>query len=104
MVVKNPRIVAQWWTSSEGHLLRLYFGDYNDLNIYSDYRGRDLDLDLVWERFSESVTFSDTVDYYWQIAKLESWHWGVVANNQIVPWTAFTILAMFSIYTGIKAV
>ena len=26
MVVKNPRIVAQWWTSSEGHLLRLYFG------------------------------------------------------------------------------
>ena len=24
--VKNLRIVAQWWTSSEGHLLRLYFG------------------------------------------------------------------------------
>ena len=46
-VVKNLRIVAQQWTSSEGHLLRLYFGDYNDLNIYSDYRGRDLDLDLV---------------------------------------------------------
>ena len=26
IVVKNLRIVAQWWTSSEGHLLRLYFG------------------------------------------------------------------------------
>ena len=47
IVVKNLRIVAQQWTSSEGHLLRLYLGDYNDLNIYSDYRGRDLDLDLV---------------------------------------------------------
>ena len=31
----------------------------------------------------------DTVDYYWQIAKLESWHWGVVNYNQIVTWTAF---------------
>ena len=29
------------------------------------------------------------------IAKLESWHWGVVIYNQIVTWTAFTILAMF---------
>ena len=34
-------------------------------------------------------------DYYWQIAKLESWHWGVVIYNQIVTWTAFAILAMF---------
>ena len=25
IVVKNLRIVAQWWTSSEGHLMRLYF-------------------------------------------------------------------------------
>ena len=25
MVVKNPRIVAQWWTSSEGHLLRAIY-------------------------------------------------------------------------------
>ena len=29
IVVKNLRIVAQWWTSSEGHLLRLYFGCFN---------------------------------------------------------------------------
>ena len=26
IVVQNIRIVAQWWTSSEDHLLRLYFG------------------------------------------------------------------------------
>ena len=26
IVVKNLRIVAQWWTLSEGHLLRLYLG------------------------------------------------------------------------------
>ena len=32
----------------------------------------------------------------WQIAKVESWHWGVVIYNQIVTWTAFAILAMFS--------
>ena len=37
-----------------------------------------------------------TVDYYWQIAKLESWHWGVVIYNQTVTWAAFAILAMFN--------
>ena len=26
IAVKNLRIVAQWWTSAEGHLLRMYFG------------------------------------------------------------------------------
>ena len=31
----------------------------------------------------------DTDDYYWQITKLESWHWIVVT------WTAFAFLAMF---------
>ena len=25
IVVKNIRIVAQWWTSTEGHLFRMYF-------------------------------------------------------------------------------
>ena len=29
------------------------------------------------------------------LAKLESWHLGVVIYNQIVTWTAFAILAMF---------
>ena len=38
---------------------------------------------------------SDRVDYNWQIAKLESWHWGVAIYIQIVTWTAFAILAMF---------
>ena len=38
---------------------------------------------------------SDTVDYYWKIAKLESWHWGEAIYNRIVTWTAFAILAMF---------
>ena len=79
------------------------FNDYNDYNYYNDYNNyndyndcndyRDSDLD--WEPFSELVTLSDTVDYYWQIAKLESWHWGAVIYNQIVTWTAFAILAMF---------
>ena len=32
-----------------------------------------------------------------QIAKLESWHCGVVIYNQLVTWTSFAILAMFSI-------
>ena len=45
---------------------------------------------------------SDTVDYYWQIAKLESWHWGVVIYNQIVTRTAFAILAMFDINIRFK--
>ena len=31
----------------------------------------------------------------WLIAKLESWHWGLVIYNQIVTWTSFAILAMF---------
>ena len=39
---------------------------------------------------------SDTVDYYWQIAKLESWHWGLVIYNQRVTWAEFAILAIFS--------
>ena len=29
--------------------------DYNDYNGYNDYRDSDLNLDLDWERFSESV-------------------------------------------------
>ena len=37
----------------------------------------------------------DTVDSYWEIAKLELGHWGVVIYNQIVTWTAFAILAIF---------
>ena len=37
-----------------------------------------------------------TVDYYWQIAKLESWHWVLMIYNQIVTWRAFAILSMFS--------
>ena len=41
---------------------------------------------------------SDSVDYYWEIAKLESWHWGVVIYNQIVTWTAFATIAMFLKY------
>ena len=43
------------------------YNHYNDYIDYNDYRNSDLDL----------VTFSDTVDYYWQIAKLEAWHWGL---------------------------
>ena len=46
------------------------YNDYNHYNDYIDYNDyRDSDLDLV--------SFSDTVDYYWQIAKLEAWHWGL---------------------------
>ena len=32
---------------------------------------------------------------YWQIAKLESRHWGLVIGNQRVTWPAFAILSMF---------
>ena len=35
-----------------------------------------------------------------QIAKHESWHWGVVIYNQIVTWTVFAILAMFLSWHG----
>ena len=56
------------------------FGECGDYNKYNDYRGSDLDLVLDWKRYSEFVT-SDTVDYYRQIAKLESWHWGLVIRN-----------------------
>ena len=41
---------------------------------------------------------------YWQFAKLESWHWGVVIYNRIVTWTAFAILAMFKVRTDYHAV
>ena len=64
-----------------------HYKHYKDYTNYNDYRDSRLDLDL--ERFS------DTVDYYWQIAKLQSWHVGVVIYNQIVTWTAFAI-AMFA--------
>ena len=38
----------------------------------------------------------DTVDYsWWQIEKLELWHWGLVTDSQRVTWRAFAILAMF---------
>ena len=59
---------------------------FNNVLRYNDF-----DLDLDWERLSDG----DTVDYYWQIANLESRHWGLVIYNQIVTWTAFAILAMF---------
>ena len=36
IVVKNLRIVAQWWTSSEGHLLRLYFGVFQPSVVSSN--------------------------------------------------------------------
>ena len=39
---------------------------------------------------------STTVDYSWQIEKLESWHWELATDNQRVTWTAFTLRAMFS--------
>ena len=35
------------------------------------------------------------LDYYWQIAKLELWLWGLVIDNQRMTWTTFAILAMF---------
>ena len=79
------------------HIFVCYdYNDYNDDNDYNDYNYyKDSDLDLDWERFSELVIKSDTINYYWQIAKLESWHWGLVIYNQSVTWTAFAILAMF---------
>ena len=49
-----------------------------------------------------NLWLSDTVDYYWQIAKIESWHWEVVIYNKIVTWTAFAILAMFCTVSGIS--
>ena len=36
---------------------------------------------------------------YWQIEKLESWHWGLVIDCQRVTWTAFAILAVFLIFS-----
>ena len=48
------------WVSESGF-------DFSDFNDYNDYRDSDLDVD--WERFSDSVT----VDYYWQIAKLKAY-------------------------------
>ena len=36
IVVKNLGIVAQWWTSSEGHLLRLYFGVFQPSVVSSN--------------------------------------------------------------------
>ena len=65
------------------------YNDYSDDNNYNDYTDSDLDLD--WERFGELVTYSDTVHYYWQIANLNP-----DIYNQIVTWTAFAILAMFT--------
>ena len=32
---------------------------------------------------------------YWQIAILESWHWGLVTDNQRVTWTAFAVFPIF---------
>ena len=66
------------------------YNDYNDYNEYNDYNDYSDYIDisdynnysnLDWEQFSELVT-SDTVDYYWQIAKLELWHWGLVIYNE----------------------
>ena len=36
-----------------------------------------------------------------QIAKLESWHGGIVIDNQRVTWTAFALLAMFLLHSKI---
>ena len=36
-VVKNLRIIAQWWTSSEGHLLRLCFGVFQLSVVYNNH-------------------------------------------------------------------
>ena len=47
MVVKNPRIVAQWWTSSEGHLLRLYFGVFRPSVDDNDYYDGDDDIYIM---------------------------------------------------------
>ena len=80
-----PEYAKVWFFSS------FYNFDYSDYNNYNDYGDSDLDLD--WERFSELDLV--TLDYYWQIAKLESWHWGILIYNQWVTWTAFAILAMF---------
>ena len=43
-----------------------------------------------------TLWLSDTVDYYWQLVELELWHCRNSIYNQIVTWTAFAILAMFS--------
>ena len=32
------------------------YNDYSDYSDHNDYRDSDLNLDLVWERFSELVT------------------------------------------------
>ena len=41
--------------------------------------------------------FSERVSNSWQIERLESWHWGLVRDSQRVTWTAFVILAMFTL-------
>ena len=38
------------------HCLFFSCPGYNDYNDYNDHRDSDLNLDLVWERFSELVT------------------------------------------------
>ena len=70
------------------------YSDYNDYNNYNEYRYSYLDLDLDWERFSELVTFNDTVDYNLQIEKLESIHWGLGINREW-PWQHSHFLRCF---------
>ena len=40
------------------------------------------------------TTETETVDYSWQIAKVESWHWGLMIDNQRVTWAAFAMLLL----------
>ena len=42
-----------------------------------------------------TISLSDTFFHFWQIEKLDPWHWGLVIDSQRVTWTAFAILAMF---------
>ena len=81
------------------------FNSYLGLAVFLKHnkqnKDKDKDMDKnkdieSWEQFSDNSDFCDTVDHSWQIAKLESWHWGLVIDNQRVTWTAFAILAMFT--------
>ena len=53
-----------------------------------------------WDQFIDLMNwwFNDTVDYFCQIEKRNSWHWGLVTDSQRVPWTVFTIIAIFSLF------
>ena len=74
------------------------------LDFSAECRAGGRQCDWQWQRqrhqewfseFSEFSEFSDTVDYSSHTAKLESWHWRLVIDNQRVTWTAFAFFAMF---------